>query len=44
MQAATRLFPEETFFAVIHEALERKAALIPLNEEAFRRGAAAIAA
>ena len=43
MQAATRLFPEETFFAVIHEALERKATLIPLNEEAFRRGAAAIA-
>ena len=44
MQAATRLFPEETFFAVIHEALERKATMIPLNEEAFRRGAAAIAA
>ncbi len=43
MQAATRLFPEETFFAVIHEALERKTSLIPLNEEAFRRGAAAVA-
>ncbi len=44
MQAATRLFPEETFFDVIHEALERKTSLIPLNEEAFRRGAAAVPA
>jgi 2-oxoisovalerate ferredoxin oxidoreductase beta subunit len=44
MQAATRLFPEATFLTAIHETLERKAALIPSNEEAFRRGAAAVAA
>ena len=42
MQAATDLFPEETFLTAIREALARKSALIPLNEEAFRQGGAAV--
>ena len=40
--AATRIFPKETFLAVIRRALKEKAALIPANEEAFARGAKAI--
>jgi len=40
--AATRLFPAETFLAVLRQALAGKAALIPVNEEAFARGAKAV--
>jgi 2-oxoisovalerate ferredoxin oxidoreductase beta subunit len=40
--AATRLFPAETFLAVLRQALAEKAALIPVNEEAFARGAKAV--
>jgi Pyruvate/2-oxoacid:ferredoxin oxidoreductase gamma subunit len=40
--AATRLFPAETFLTVLRQALAAKAALIPLNEEAFARGAKAV--
>jgi 2-oxoisovalerate ferredoxin oxidoreductase beta subunit len=43
MQAATGLFPEETYLTAIREALARKSDLIPLNEKAFRQGAAAVA-
>ncbi len=38
LQAATGLFPKETFIAAIHEALKEKAKLIPLNEQAFQAG------
>ena len=38
LQAATHLFPEETFKTAIREALRSKSTLIPLNEEAFDRG------
>ena len=38
LQAATNLFPKETFIAAIKEALKEKAALIPLNEQAFQAG------
>ena len=41
LQAATNLFPRETFIAAIHEALKEKAKLIPLNEQAFQAGVAA---
>jgi Pyruvate/2-oxoacid:ferredoxin oxidoreductase gamma subunit len=41
LQEATALFPKETLLAAIREALRDKAALVPLNEEAFARGAAA---
>jgi 2-oxoisovalerate ferredoxin oxidoreductase beta subunit len=44
LQAATALFPEETFLAAIRQALKDKAALVPLNEQAFRSGVAAAAA
>ena len=39
LQAATRLFPRETFLTAIRQALADKCALIPLNEEAFAWGA-----
>jgi 2-oxoisovalerate ferredoxin oxidoreductase beta subunit len=39
LQAATSLFPEETFLAAIRQALADKPALVPLNEQAFARGA-----
>jgi 2-oxoisovalerate ferredoxin oxidoreductase beta subunit len=39
VQAATKLFPEETFLTAIHGALKQKTALIPINEEAFKSGA-----
>jgi 2-oxoisovalerate ferredoxin oxidoreductase beta subunit len=42
LQAATGIFPEATFLNAIREALARKRELVPVNEEAFRRGAAAI--
>ncbi len=41
LQEATRLFPKETFLTAIRQALAEKCALIPLNEEAFARGAKA---
>ncbi|MBI2377201.1 MAG: 2-oxoacid:acceptor oxidoreductase family protein [Deltaproteobacteria bacterium] len=40
--AATRILPEESFAAALRANLEKKAALIPLNEEAFKRGALAV--
>jgi 2-oxoisovalerate ferredoxin oxidoreductase beta subunit len=39
LQEATGLFPKETFLTAIRQALHDKAALMPLNEEAFARGA-----
>jgi Pyruvate/2-oxoacid:ferredoxin oxidoreductase gamma subunit len=41
VQEATRLFPKETFLTAVRQALAEKCALIPLNEEAFARGAQA---
>ena len=38
LQAVTELFPEETFLTAIRQALASKASVIPMNEEAFRRG------
>lgn len=38
LQAATQLFPQETFLTAIRVALKEKCALIPLNEEAFAWG------
>ena len=38
LQAATDLFPKETFLTAIREALKEKAKLIPLNEQAFQAG------
>lgn len=43
LQAATGLFPEETFLTAIRQALKDKCAMIPLNEEAFRWGVRAVA-
>jgi 2-oxoisovalerate ferredoxin oxidoreductase beta subunit len=41
LQAASGLFPPETFLEAIRRALAAKPDLIPMNEEAFRRGMAA---
>ncbi len=38
LQAATNLFPRNTFLSTIRTALKDKSALIPLNEEAFAWG------
>ncbi|MBI4911282.1 MAG: 2-oxoacid:acceptor oxidoreductase family protein [Acidobacteria bacterium] len=38
LQAATGLFPKETFLAAIKQALREKANLVPLNEKAFQAG------
>ena len=38
LQAATTLFPKETFLTAIRQALKDKCAMIPLNEEAFAWG------
>jgi 2-oxoisovalerate ferredoxin oxidoreductase beta subunit len=38
LQAATQIFPRETFLTAIRQALSEKAALIPLNEKAFDCG------
>jgi 2-oxoisovalerate ferredoxin oxidoreductase beta subunit len=43
LQAATGLFPAETLLETLRTALASRAALIPLNEEAFRWGAKAAA-
>jgi 2-oxoisovalerate ferredoxin oxidoreductase beta subunit len=42
LQAATNLFPAETFLTAIRQALKHKGALIALNEEAFACGGRAI--
>jgi 2-oxoisovalerate ferredoxin oxidoreductase beta subunit len=42
LQAATEIFPEETFLAAIRQALKSKCAMIPLNEDAFSRGRQAV--
>ena len=44
LQAATKLFPKETFQAAFRQMLKDKTALIPLNEEAFARGVQAVEA
>jgi 2-oxoisovalerate ferredoxin oxidoreductase beta subunit len=41
LQAATNVFPRETFLAAIREALKEKPKLIPMNEQAFQAGIAA---
>jgi 2-oxoisovalerate ferredoxin oxidoreductase beta subunit len=38
LQAATNLFPPDTFLTALRQALKDKAKVIPLNEEAFARG------
>jgi Pyruvate/2-oxoacid:ferredoxin oxidoreductase gamma subunit len=38
LQAATNLFPKETFMAAVKQALKEKASLLPLNEKAFQAG------
>ena len=38
LQAATDLFPADTFLAAIRQALKGKAAMIALNEAAFEQG------
>ena len=38
LQAATNIFPKDTFLTAIRVALKDKCALIPLNEEAFAWG------
>jgi len=42
LQAVTDLFPEETFLTAVRQALASKADVIPMNEEAFRRGREAV--
>lgn len=42
LQAATNLFPADTFLTALRQALKEKAKVIPLNEEAFARGQAAV--
>ena len=39
LQAATRLLPAQVFLDVIRLALKSKSAFVPINEEAFYRGA-----
>jgi 2-oxoisovalerate ferredoxin oxidoreductase beta subunit len=39
LQEATRLFPAQTLLTAVRQALKDKSALVPLNEEAFARGA-----
>ncbi|MFW5652856.1 MAG: 2-oxoacid:acceptor oxidoreductase family protein [Planctomycetota bacterium] len=38
LQAATQVFPADTFLLTLRKALKDKCAMIPLNEEAFARG------
>lgn len=38
LQAATNLFPPETFLNTVRISLKEKCAMIPVNEEAFHRG------
>jgi len=44
LQAATDIFPKDTFLGAIRTALKDKCALIPLNEEAFAWGIKAVEA
>jgi 2-oxoisovalerate ferredoxin oxidoreductase beta subunit len=39
LQAATHLFPDETWLAAVRQALAGKPALLPINEQAFAAGA-----
>jgi len=41
LQAATQLFPADTFVTALRQALKEKAKVIPLNEQAFAKGQAA---
>ena len=42
LQGAAQIFPHETVLAAVRHALgEKKASLLPMNEEAYRRGVAA---
>ena len=41
LQAATGLFPADTFLTAVRRALKSKAAMIPINEKAFAWGAKA---
>jgi 2-oxoisovalerate ferredoxin oxidoreductase beta subunit len=43
-QAATGLFPEETLLTAIRQALRDKPGLVEINQQAFARGRAAVAA
>jgi len=38
MQAATRLFPVESFHAAMEDALKNRCALLPINQDAFALG------
>ena len=38
LQAATDIFPKETFLTAVRQALKDKCAMIPLNEQAFEWG------
>jgi len=42
-QAATRLFPEASFLAVLREAFQHNCAMLPVNEAAFQWGGRAFA-
>jgi 2-oxoisovalerate ferredoxin oxidoreductase beta subunit len=42
LQAATQMFPADTFLTAVRGALKHKCALIPLNEEAFAWGIKAV--
>jgi Pyruvate/2-oxoacid:ferredoxin oxidoreductase gamma subunit len=42
LQEATHLLEEESFLTTLRRSLQKKAALIPVNEEAFRWGAKAV--
>jgi 2-oxoisovalerate ferredoxin oxidoreductase beta subunit len=42
LQAATTVFPKDTFLASIRSALRERPAMIPLNESAFEKGAAGV--
>ena len=43
LQAATNLYPAETFLVALRQALKDKAKFIPLNEEAFAKGQQSVA-
>ena len=43
LQAATRVFPAESFLTVLQQVLRENCALLALNKEAFARGQAAFA-
>ncbi len=38
LQAATGIFPKETFLTAVRRALKDKCAMIPMNEQAFEWG------